>query len=301
MHRLSIWIALLVLFFAPNSYAQLIKYSPAGEKISVKSDQLFIYIDHNSDKSTMSGIAPLSLPNIVNSFLGSSLNIVKSLLTKEQEKFSATYSATKTEKGLIYLSKPNNPSSAMLDISSISIDRMTDSRDSALHILLVPQCEPRSGLFRFTLIELYEPFTKAKIRHAGKTGKTVDLSIDVKLDAIWKEASNKSEGQPESYELKSSTLGQSTILVPNVTPGTRCHFRKEDGRYLSGWYQTLPYGSIKYADSSSGWKTGWYTITVTIKEANPYAYTSKQLSDFLASNGVDIATFLKQFFPSNGK
>jgi len=299
MNRLSLLLSFVLVSTHPSATAQLIKYSPQGEKINITSDRHFIYIEPDTGKHTMSASGPLSLPNILGSFLTGTFTIMKEIVTSQQEKYSASYTATKTGRSMMYLIKANNPSSAALNISSISIDRITDTYDTALHLVLVPIPDPQNGLFRLILTQFYEPFTKAKIKRGGKRGKTLDLSIDIKLEAIWKEAASKTDSQ--NFSLKTGALGESSILLPGVYPGKRYTFKKEDAEYESGWFQALPSTALTFATEATNWTTGWYTVTLTIKEANPYAYNSKQLSEFLNSAATDISTFLKPFMPTNGK
>jgi hypothetical protein len=299
MNRLFLLLSVALVSIHPSATAQLVKYSPKGEKINITSDRLFIYVDPDTGKHTMSGAGPLSLPNIMGSFLTGTFTIMKALVSSEQEKYSASYTQAKTERGLIYLFKPGNRNTAALNISSITIDRITDIYDTALEIVLVPIPDAQSGLFRLVVTQFYEPFAKAKIKRGGKLGKTLDLSVDIKLDAIWKEPGVKPDSQ--NVSLKTGSLGESTVILPGISPGKRYSFKKEDAQYESGWYQTLPSTALIFATENTNWTTGWYTLTVTIKEANPYAYNSKQLSDFLNSSAGDISNFLKQFIPASGK
>ena len=299
MNPIFFLLCFAVLSIHSSATAQLVKYNPEGKKINITSDRLYLYVDADTGKHTMSASGPLSLPNILGSFLTGTITIVKEIVSAQQEKYSASYTATKTERSLIYLIKANNPSSAALNIASITMDRITDLYDTALHLVLVPIPEPQSGLFRLVLTQFYEPFTKAKIKKGGKRGKTLDLSIDIKFDAIWKELTSKSDSQ--NFTLKTGTLGESSILLSGISPGKHYTFKKEYAEFQSGWFQTLPSAALTFATEATNWTTGWYTMTVTIKEANPYAYNSKQLSDFLNSTATDISSFLKQLIPINGK
>jgi hypothetical protein len=85
-------------------------------------------------------------------------------------------------------------------------------------MILVPAVEPHTGLFRFRVDSLIFPYSKAKIKKWGKYGKTIDVSIDIKLEAYWKEVVAGSSGNKKivvsdttGFTLKSGTLGESTI------------------------------------------------------------------------------------------
>lgn len=308
MNRIASLVFAFLTCFCANTDAQLLNYSPEGKATKVSKESIVVTVRKASDEKVRSSAPVLSLPGIVSNLLGVGIDIVKSVLTARQAKYAASYSTTKTENGLLFLRSEGNSNSAALNIASIDIRRITDNV-TASEIILSPRLEAQAGLFRLKVDSIQVLYSKAKIRQTGMKGKTLDLSITIKLDAIWKEAATtvseigKSDTNAAkhislkalAYTLKSATLGESTIVIPSIRPGKPAVLEQE---YLSGWYQLIPQQAIQFADGNSDWKTGWYTMTVTVKEANPYALNSKDLSDFLNSNSSDILNLLKQFLPA---
>jgi len=290
---------LLLFAFNITSFTQLANYTPQGSKSNISGEKIIITINKQSDQINRSPLAPLSLPDILTNFVSLGVNTVKTIISHQQEKYTAIYASNTSDNGLIYIPDPSRPKAAALNIHSIEVRRMTDDATIATEIVIKPEVEPQSGLFRLKVSELNMPFTKAKIKKAGHQGKTIDVSISIKIDAMWKESGNKS-GVVDSndYTIKTATLGDYNILVPGIKPGKSVVLTQN---YFSGWYQLIPRDAMKFATEESGWKTGWYTVTINVKEANPFALSSKQLSDFLNPTSSDISTFLKSFIPANAK
>ncbi|HVY75897.1 MAG TPA: hypothetical protein VG890_13755, partial [Puia sp.] len=72
-------------------------------------------------------------------------------------------------------------------------------------------------------------------------------------------------------------------------------------QFYSGWFQMLPSSPVKNAQMKNFKGLGNYTLTITVKEANPYGITSKQLSDFLNGASPDINNLIKQIFLTTSK
>lgn len=105
----------------------------------------------------------------------------------------------------------------------------------------------------------------------------------------------------DSYMIKSSSLGQSAITIPGLHPGQQYDFSKnEDNSLYSDWNQVVPQAPGNMLSETRG-PRGWYTIKVTVKEANSYGVTANNLSAFFKSNGTDLSSLLKSFVPSGSK
>jgi hypothetical protein len=296
---------LLWIVFTERSHAQLISYKKDGTHVKYGKETTIITI-HPEIRNTnfRSSATPLSLPTVLPGIIGAGFSIAKTLLAQQQEKYTATYNGSQTGIGLLLLTDTANIQSAGLDIKSVDIARIMDRDDTAMWVTLAPAVEPHTGLFRFKVETLRLPCSKAKIKKWGKYGKTIDLSLDIKLEAYWKEPAPASPGlnnnphrDTAGFVLKSGTLGESAILIPGIAPTDQDQVFL-DKPYYSGWFQTLPAAALAFANIESDWKTGWYTLTITIKEANPDGITSKQRSDFFSATSTDLSTLLKSFVPS---
>jgi hypothetical protein len=299
-------VSLLLLFLASKaSHAQLISYTKDGNRVKYGKETTVITIrPQPRNTSVRSSATPLSLPTILPGIIGAGFSIAKTILAQQQEKYTATYNGSQTGIGLLFLTDTANVQSAALTIKAVDIARIMDRDDTAMRMTLVPAVEPHTGLFRFKVETLRFPYSKAKIKKWGKHGKTIDMSVDIKLEAYWKEPTQTSPGNKKNtdtvttgFALKSGTLGESTILLPGIAP-TKQNEVYLDKPYYSGWFQTLPATAMQFADIKSDWKTGWYTLTITVKEANPYGITSKQRADFFSATSSDLSTLLKSFVPS---
>jgi hypothetical protein len=212
---------------------------------------------------------------------------------------------------LIYLPDTSKKQFVFLNINLIDFARITGMDDTAMEIKLVPVVDANSGLFRLKVQELHFPFSKAKIKRLGRYGKTVDLNIDIKLEAIWKESAANATGGKKSnlggsetdntdssngYSLKTATLGESSITISSITPSANVPLLPSEP-YLSAWFEPLPSTALKFMTAESDWAAGWYTITITVKEVNPFGITSKQRADFFSASSGDLSSFMKQLIP----
>ena len=296
--------AVLVIAFSMTTQAQVMSYGPSGNKIKSSGEQIQIIVN-KPEGTKRSGAAVISLPGVIGSVINLGLDFVKTVSASKAAKYTAIYTCVKSESELIALTNKNNLSSAVLNIDSINIFRMivNDKRktETACDIVLVPRIQANSGLFRFKIERLYLPYSKAKIKKAGSAGKMIDLSVTIKMEAFWQDASasTPSDTAKKSSLIKTAVLGESTILLTSVLPGGDFPLDGQD--CYSGWFQPIPLSALKFADAENNFKVGSYSITVTVKEANPYGIKAKELSDFLSTSNPDIGTFLKQFFPIPSK
>jgi hypothetical protein len=296
---------LLGTLFTASCQAQLVSYKKDGARIRYGKETTLITVHPETrDKNFRSTATPISLPSVLPGIIGAGFSITKTLLAQQQEKYTATYNASQTGIGLVLLTDTANVQSAAINIKTIDIARVMNRDETAMQVTLRPVPEPHTGLFRFQVDTLRFHYAKAKIKKWGRYGKTIDISVDVKLEAYWKEpATGASNGNKSAktdtsgFVLKSGSLGESTILIAGITPTDQDEVYL-DKPYYSGWFQTLPATALSFATVESDWKTGWYTLTVTIKEANPYGITSKQYSDFFSAASTDLSTLIKSFVPS---
>ncbi|MBS1662039.1 MAG: hypothetical protein JST68_13430 [Bacteroidetes bacterium] len=305
MSKIGGLLFILIIVASRPSHAQLISYNKDGNRIKYGKESTTITIQAaQTPVNVRSTATPLSLPSLLPGVIGAGFSIAKVLIAQQQEKYTATYAASKTGIGLLFLTDTASLQSAALNIKIVEIERLMDAGKTAMRMTLVPAVEPHTGLFRFRVDSLFFPYSKAKIKKWGKYGKTVDISVDIKLEAYYKEIASGSSGNRKNpvsdtvgFTLKNSVLGESTILLSGIAP-TYQETVALDNSHYSGWFQTLPTTAIPFANVESDWKTGWYTLTITVKEANPYGITSKQRSDFFSATSGDLSTLLKSFVPS---
>jgi hypothetical protein len=299
----------LILLFAQSAIlatcaAQLPNYDGFGKNHPASSEIVSISISKKEGNKSKSGSGAISLPGVIGSFINIGIDVTKLILTQQEEKYTATYNSSKSETGLVYLQEESKISSADLNIDSINIIRIISmedfSKETACDIVLIPVIDKTSGLFRLKIQRIFIPFSKAKIKKGGLNGKTIDMNITIKIDCLWKEqlTSPKSDTSDLAFQIKSATLGESIITISGVHPGA--NFMVEDNLY-SGWFQLLPVNALKFANSENKYSVGNYSITATIKEANPYAINSKKIADYFSASSSNIETFLKQFLPPNSK
>lgn len=296
-------ITLICVLLNSSVYAQIVNYDHLGKKFNATTEKVILLVDTVNIANKTRGATPsISLPGIVGSVFSLVIDATKTILTSQEAKYTATYSATVSEKGLI--KKKPDQSSPILNISGIHLLRITTDKngfkDTSTRLTLVPVTEGKSGLFRFKVDSLDMKYSKAKIKRWGRRGKTLDISISLKLDAIWTDATTPTAGHlsDTTSQIKTQTLGESSILIQAVEPTNKADIDKD---LYSGWFQLPPQSALKFATIDNNYSVGFYNLTVTIKEANAYGIDSKQLADFLGATSSDMSNVLKQLVPTLSK
>lgn len=315
---ISLFVAALSTFLValPASLsAQLMNYDNNGERVEAAGEKVSMIIEKKADHGNKALVGPISFSGIIGGVIGLSIDITKSILNADEQKYTGTYTATKSENQLIYFHKDGDATTADLNIQRLIVTRsfLNLKGDSvmACQFYLSTNMPDNSGLFRFKLDSLNLQFAKAKIKKVGSGGKRIDLSITIKLDALWQDGAIK-DTTPASHAtsiqtqttaetssiMKTATLGETTIFVSSISPEGKIRIAND---CYSGWYQLLPVTALKYANAENKWKVGNYVVTVTVKEANPYGLKAKDMADFFNTTGTDLGSFLKQFFPDPSK
>jgi hypothetical protein len=241
--------------------------------------------------------------------------LVKVALSNQEQKYSANYMGTTTGANLMLKRPYSKANTGLLNIDSIHVVRSIVQSDKTeivvSEIVLIPEIDRTTNLFRFRLARLYMKGSKAKVRKKCSKGQLLDLSIDIKLDAIWQTAlsteptdtsrtirSNNKLSGDSSFTYKSATLGSSSIIITKVSPIGPNIIRDN---FYSGWFQPLGSDAFKLGKTDEWIGAGNYTLTVTIKEANPYGLRPAKLSEFLNATSSDINSLIKQILPSANK
>ena len=306
---------ILPFFLYSSAFAQLVNYQPNGKSVTADSERISIVIYRPDSTSFRAASANIALPGVVGSLVSLGLNLVKTALTNQEEKYTASYSAALSERALLRLQNANNPNTAQLNIDSIGIYRLValtgGKKDTALAIILQPEVEHFSGVFRLKVVAVQTRFAKAKIRRIGTGGKSIDLNLSVKLDALWQEpatgvpasgTNGKSDSAPtprSGYTIKTATLGDASLVIAGIRPGRFYELRTAG--YATNWFQLPPQMAMASANQDNHYTAGYYNLTVTIKEVNPCGVNSKKIADFFSSGSSDILTAVKSILPQTGK
>lgn len=275
-------------------------------------ESISIVVDRPGPKIRGTNVGSL-LPGLLGNIISTGIDLVKMALSNEEQKYTATYSGSATGNDLMIVSSDTDGIKGILNADSIHIIRTIVHNDmtteKVCEIVLVPEADKGSGLYRFRVARINMEGSKAKIKKMGKNGKVLDLSIDIKLDAIWKEAvgssnedstktspRNTASKKEMTFAYKSATLGSSSILVTRISPKGANILRDE---FYSGWFQPLPSSAFAIPDKSKSRPVGNYTMTITVKEVNPYGLSSQKVASFLASSAADLESIIKQLLPGS--
>jgi hypothetical protein len=268
-----------------STEAQLNNFSSTGKtKRKLKAETIEISIAKPVEQKQ----AAIALASVLSNLIPIGVNAIQTALSNRQESFTATYSEKISGDDLI-------TGNSNLNIASISVKRITTEKKSnisetASEITL--DVEQSGPVFRFSTKSLTLKYSKARLKKCGKRGKSIDLDISIKVDALYKEFDKEGDG----FSITSATLGESSVHLTGIIPQDK---PIAISKKYSDWYKLIP-AAPDDVDSEKA-KRGWYTITVTVKEANPYGVTSKKLADFFKENSEKITTVIQGFIPKSGK
>jgi hypothetical protein len=243
----------LFVFGSQWGFAQVKAYRIGKPNITGVDESISITVDPAKDGTRGASIGYL-LPGLVGNLVTTGLDLIKSALSNEEQKYTATYSGSTTGNDLMKVLPDSNGTRAILNMDSVHVIRkIVQSNLTSLletEIVLVPEFDKATSLFRFKLSRLFMDGSKAKVKKLGKKGKVLDLNIEIKLDAIWKEpqttsngdstkprAEKGSSGKDSAFTYKSATLGSSSIMVNKIQP-KGVNIIRDD--FYSGWFQLLP-------------------------------------------------------------
>ncbi len=314
--------ALMMPFAVLPATAQLNNFDGDGHKTKLAAEKTVLTV---KKLPLRNAAAPSFLLSNVSSLVGLGVGLVKMALDKRAQSFTATYSGALTDESVTFF---DDSSFAPF---TLKIERLTSEMEGeepvyrASMIALSVEKEDNDGVFRFRLDSIALTDAKARItKSMHAKGKTVDLNVAVQVKVLYRDevkadtlsgkatvdSTNKNSRQPElkmatSYTLKSATLGASSITVAGIRPGTTRDFSGQlDNALYSDWFQMIPATQqtkdAKKLTAGKRYNRCWTTITVTVKEANPYGVRAGQLSDFFSSNSSGVAAVLNALI-SEGK
>jgi len=314
MKKIILWIAFPMLLDY-SAGAQQINYTAEGRSFQADSERTFLVIFRTDGISARAAGSNVALPGLLGSVASIGINLIKTALTNQEEKYTASYSATLSEKSLLQLQNPKNSATAQLNIDSIGIYRLivlpSGEKDTALRLILTPETEHFAGLFRLNVQSVWVQYAKAKIKKLGTHGKSLDLSVSVKLDALWQEtvtsANSTAHGSSadsthsvgSAYTIKTATLGDAGLVLPGIRPGHPIDLHSAG--FKTSWFQLPPLTAMAFANDENHYSAVYFNVSVTIKEANPYGVNAKKLADFLSSNSSDLLSAIKSLLPQASK
>jgi hypothetical protein len=274
------------LFVFNHAFSQLTNFGSDGKKLKIltETDSSIVVTNLN-----LPNFVPNAVPLVLGAIeagVGVGLDVTQAALTKREEGFTATYTSMYTDSSFLY----NN----QFHLDELKFYRLfTTEKDAKKKIAseITLKFKPSNNLFRLKLESLLLNYSKARIKKCGKSGRTIDISIGIEINGIW------TDYKGSTSSLKSATLGASSIIIPGIKPGGKEYdFSQTNSNNLySDWYQMIPFAPEKTPESRNS--RGYYTITITIREANAAAIGSNNLVTFLNSNSSDISKFIKSFLP----
>jgi hypothetical protein len=310
-----------IIMTALHASAQLDNFDGNGHKTRLASEKVVVTV---KKLPVRNAAAPSFLLSNASSLVGLGIGLVKTALDKRSQSFTASYSGMLTDETLTFFDD------STFSPFSLKVERNTGEKEGenpdfrAAMIALSVSKEDNDGVFRFRLDSIALTRAKARItKSLHSTGKTVDININVKIKVLYRDevkadtvsgkasadSADKRVRQAEvktatSYTLKSATLGESSITVNGIHPGTTKDFSKEtDNSFYSDWFQLIPAvqqtKDAKKLTAGKRYTRCWTTITVTVKEANPYGVEAGKISDYFSNSNSEIASFLNALIPGN--
>jgi len=254
-------------------------FDKKGKKIRLKKEQVRLEVVPKQHHDNIVGLTPASPASIINGVIPLIVDITKSALAARKASYTATYSAS-----------CSGEYSGSLDGQNIRLTRSIIQKNEStaqIAIKTLFSIHEHTGMFNIQIDSLDFNYSKARIRRRKNLGKGIDISYDIKITGYWTSYSDPKDNT-SPITLNSATLGESTIILFGLVPGSN---QMDDLlKNNSDWFQIIP-------KSISG-TPNWYTINITVKEANPDGLSSTDASSFFQNNTSDISSFLQTILQS---
>jgi hypothetical protein len=316
-------VAFMMTLAALHATAQLNNFDGNGHKTKLVSEKTVLSVKKLPQKNAA---APSFLLSNATSLVGLGVGLVKTVLDKRAQSFTATYSGALTDESVTFFDDSTFAPFTLKVERYTTETEVLDPDHRASMIALSVSKEENDGVFRFRLDSIALTDAKARItKSIHSKGKTVDINVLVQIKVLYRDevkidtlsakqtmdSTDKSARQPAlktatSYTLKSATLGASSITVGGIRPGTTKDFSgKTDNALYSDWFQMIPATQqtkdARKLTAGKRYNRCWTTITVTVKEANPYGVQAGKISDFFSSNSSQITTLLNSLLSEGAK
>jgi hypothetical protein len=254
--------------------AQIVNFDGNGKKIKSVSESVLISIDTFPNEKISPHIA-----GIIGSIAGPLVNLaagaISSHLKNREASFTAQYQG--------FCSAKSFYQNGNFNIDRINITRkiwVDNQEKEAGRIVL--KAERDAQLFRLRVDSVLLHYSKARIKD---NNDRLSLNIDLEIIGNWREMNSK-----DDIHVKSVSLGKSGIVINNISPGVNAI----TPAVYSDWFLMIPI--ILPADKLGA--SGWYSILVTVKEANARGISSKKIYEFFHDNGAEMADVIKALVPA---
>ncbi len=268
----------MVILLYQSSFAQLKNFDKNGKVKKAKAEKIIIQIETPPTPPVNNQAAAIALAAI-GTGIDLGLNAVKTALANREASFTSQYEVKTSNNNPFY-----DTNGEKINISKVKITRQVTWKNNTTEGVseIVLSVESKQTWFRFKTESVNIKYSKARIKKCGIYGKTIDLNIQIVMNAVWGDKDAKN-----NLITQNGSLGSSSITVKGITLGTPI-----TDTYYSDWYTIIPNPLNRPTDNN-------YTIDVQVQEANPYGVTAKAISDFFNSNQTQIDSFLKSLIPSS--
>ncbi len=267
-HVVFLWLVM------PCAKAQIRNYDAEGKSRKALYERVLISYSRpffNPGPLSYSMLAPVAV-GVLNAGIGLGVDLLDKSLSRRAEKFASQYEGKLV--GDDFFSNGGGVTATSLHIARIAKLKGGDRELVMSHLDF--QVEQGANAFRFRLDSCLLTRSKAKVKKLGQLGKTVDLNIQIQIDAIW------TESDKAKSTIKSGTLGSASLTVPNVVLGTSFPTTSLPPMY-SDWIPFFPANATDIR----------YTLSVVVKEANPYGLKAKEQSAYFSTAGNGLTKLLQ--------
>ena len=274
-YSLAIILLLVTTLFPRVLHAQISNYDGNGHKIKSASEVVRVLVDTVPSAAFTGSTVHQQAAGILSTLAGTAISAgvkgVQAYLKKREASFTGQYDGLGTGSGF-YRNDTFN-------IQHINIIRKLHSQDTyyASKIVLTPVVTNR--LFRLKVESVDLNLAKARIKFSTDTLK---LSITIEITGKWLDVESATSNRTV---VKSQSLGKYSIDLDEIAVGKINH----PAEIYSDWFQLLPTALTSQHIGS----VGYYSVVVTVKEANPRGIKSEKMQTFFANNGDDITAVFK--------
>lgn len=245
-------------------YRLLTNYKISGTKDCL-SDQLEVTFSPSGAR-VADGVTGLIAPAASLAF-----DLINNQIQKRQAEYTATYNNATTffRKDTFSL----RGGSILLQRNMIQKE---EANVTAMEASLKFDDEATSGKIMLRLSSVKLPYSKARY---NKADENISVSIDLTLSGYIKGKDG----------LKKMDIGQSTIIVPIITP---------EAELIAKDFVKFKNGTFACFDDPGG-KLASLTVTAKITEVNTTRLTPSTIQTLLKSNSGDVVSLIKALIPSS--
>lgn len=265
---------LVILALSGSMQAQITNFDGNGKKVKSVSESVIISIDTFPREKISPHIAGI-IGSIAGPLVNFAAGVITSHLKNREASFTAQYQG--------FCSANSFYRDGNFNIDKINITRkiwVDNQEKEAGRIVL--KAERDAQLFRLKIDSVLLYYSRARIRD---NQDRLSLDIDIEIIGNWREMNSK-----DDIHIKSASLGKSSIVVNNISPGANAIAPA----VYSDWFLMIPLSLPADKLGSSG----WYSILVTVKEANARGISAKKIYDFFHDNGAKMSDLIEALAPA---